>query len=73
MNLRFFDLDFGELAAQIRAQDLADRVLGGEVAGVDEVDAQLRGLLELVVFDVAGDEGVAAGGDGLRQEIHARA
>ena len=51
----------GKSFAQLLGQDGHGGVFGVEVAGVDEVHAQLISGAELVVLDVGGDEGVAAG------------
>ena len=67
MNFGDFYRNLRESVAQALREGVTDGVFRVEVAGVDEGDAQIAGVPELVVFDVGGDEGVAAGIIGVQQ------
>ena len=54
------DLRLGKTGGELFDQRIADRILGLEVARVDQIQAQHRRVAELVVFEIRGDEGIAA-------------
>ena len=73
MDLRQEDLHLREGLGQTAGQGGAHHIFRGEVAGVQQVEAQGLGVQELVVFQVGGDEGVSAPGDGVLYHGAARA
>ena len=71
--MRFGDfyLNFRECSGDFLRQDSHHGIFRVEVAGVDEIQSQVVGIPELVVLNVGGDEGVAAGMDGFRESVAA--
>ena len=55
------NLDFRELGLQFLRQNRADRVLCVKMACVDQVDAQLLSIPELIIFYIRSYKGIAAG------------
>ena len=62
-----FYLHIRELGRQSGCQNGNHRVFRGKMTRVDEVQPQIMGVPELVVLDVGGDKGVAAGIKSLHQ------
>ena len=54
--------DIGEALLKPAGQHRAHHIFSGIVSGVNQVEAQRLRLLELVVFDVRGDKGIASAG-----------
>ena len=50
-----------EALGQVLSYPVADHVLGGVVAGVQQVDTQCPGLQELVILHIGSDKGVTDG------------
>ena len=54
-------MDFRECSLEFFSQHRHDGVFRMEMTGVDQGDAQILGIPELIVLHIGGDEGVAAG------------
>ena len=67
------DFQLRELSPELLAEHFTDRILGLKVSRVDQIEAQDGGILELVVFEIGGDKGIAARRCHLIQEVPAGA
>ena len=66
-----FYFNFRKLGCDFYCQNRNNRVFGVEMSGINEVQTQIMGIPELVVFDVSGHEGVASGIQGSKHSVSA--